>query len=490
MTKENNNYNKFDEIVITDDILTDVVEFKPIIARGKSRYTLNSESHKALVRKKYNDAKGMDDHITLFRVADKSYLPDSEKEQHTVQGPEWTPPSSAGFVMGAQNVRHRIWLATHPTEDNSGLLGKNGEPSIYARENMTALSAGWMARETQKNEKYGIRSKKAPVEVLTPPSSPVFVPSEDLRKIMDVTSNWDSLPMNLSDMTILLTPIPKELTDALKKSRLTRNDLDNKLLSILVNTKGVLDLVSQNNLSIKELNDVSIEVVEVLFEQEEVITMLANGILFGQLKYMYDEYISYNNHSREFSFSKLNDLVTNHEEQLIELLNTFGLTVKDIINLYNNDYNMFCDFVNNDAISFFQNHHAEIDLQELIDIYKTNIELFYDLITDEEDVLGDINVKEFIDRYKEIQNEHSEYHSDEELFYDDDILSGRVSICQKMRNEITYDNCPDEMLFNDSDLDYEENNYYDSDPCDLESDEEEYENYFAGNVHNYYEDLC
>ena len=107
------------------------------------------------MHKKYDNAKKTDDHITIFRVKDKNGLPPKEKNDHTVKGPEWTPPSSVGFVMGAQSEGLRIWLATKPTGDQDGLLGKKGEPSILARESMSALKSGWMAREPQKHEKYG-----------------------------------------------------------------------------------------------------------------------------------------------------------------------------------------------------------------------------------------------------------------------------------------------------------------------------------------------
>lgn len=132
----------FNNIKITDDILSNVSAFKAIVARGNKRLTLDKEAHKILVNKKYDSAREIAGHITIFRVKDKKDLPPIEQKNHTVQGPIWTPPSSVGFVMGAQSKGLRIWSATNPTNDEDGLLGDNGEPSILARELIAVLASG------------------------------------------------------------------------------------------------------------------------------------------------------------------------------------------------------------------------------------------------------------------------------------------------------------------------------------------------------------
>jgi hypothetical protein len=78
----------FNNIQITPDSLTTVTSFKAIVAPGKKRPTLDIEAHKALIQKKYDAAREMDDHITIFRVKEKQSLPPKEKNNHTVQGPE------------------------------------------------------------------------------------------------------------------------------------------------------------------------------------------------------------------------------------------------------------------------------------------------------------------------------------------------------------------------------------------------------------------
>ena len=282
---------KFKQIKIEDEILSEVGLFKAITAQGKKRPTLDSAAHKALVQKKYNDAKAMDDHITLFRVQDKPGLGKKEKDNHTVQGPNWTPPSSVGFVMGAQSEGHRVWSATKPTNDANGLLGNDGEPAIFARESMAALGAGWMARETQPHEQYG-RTGRAPVAVFTPPSSPRPMSQEQLQNIMDVNAGWDDLPISLNKLAKLSTPISKKLTDDLKKSRLTREDVGEELINFVQNTKGVSQLVEKSKLSFAELHNTPINVVKELLQQEGVIKLLLDSnVQFSQLMELYRQYI-------------------------------------------------------------------------------------------------------------------------------------------------------------------------------------------------------
>jgi hypothetical protein len=368
------NLDNFKNIIITNDILSTVDSFKAIVGPGKKRPTLDTKAHKALVHKKYDDARKIDDHITIFRVNDKKDLPPKEKNNHTVQGPEWTPPSSVGFVMGAQSKGLRIWSATKPTGDSNGLLGEKGKPSIFARESMSALKSGWMAREPHEHEKYG-NTKRSPVTVFTPPSSPKHVLIEEIRSIMDINAGWENLPIQLSKLITLSTPIPKELTDGLKKSRLTREDLDNALLAIVANTRGVLQLITKNSLSIAELNEAPIDIVRELLQEEEVIVLLSDGaVKFDELMRIYSEYIDgSDNQIGEFSFQKLHSLITSDQSKFSKLL-LFGLklNINDIIRLYNDDYDMFCAFANDNAISFFEQYGKEIDIEDMIRIYHDN----------------------------------------------------------------------------------------------------------------------
>jgi hypothetical protein len=187
---------KFQFIKVTDGMLSKVGKFNATTARRKKRPLLEREAHIKLIHEKNIAARAMKGHITLFRVLDKP-KGTKEREEHIVPGPDWTPPSSVGFVMGGLSVGHRVYLATEPTED--GLKGAKGVPSIYAREIMTTIMYGWRPRRPKSGERYG-RTGSWPKVVLTPPSSPIRVGEDDMAKIFDVNTTWEDLPMDLSEL--------------------------------------------------------------------------------------------------------------------------------------------------------------------------------------------------------------------------------------------------------------------------------------------------
>ncbi len=275
--------NKFHNIKLTEDTFSKVDNFKAIVAPGKVRPTLNKNDHIDLVHTKYNHANQLNDHITLFRVQDKKGLPPKEIKNHTVPGPTWTPPSFVGFVMGALSKGYRIWSATELKDDSEGLLGKNDEVSILARESMSALMFGWIFREPQAHEKFG-NTNRQPHVVLTPPTSPREFLSlkEGLTNILDVNAQWNHLPMSLDKLTKLSTPISKQLSDFLKETRLPREDFHNSLLTMLM----------KNELSLTELTDAPVNSVRALLLNQEVVLLLSDRKLqFGKLLAIYDEYI-------------------------------------------------------------------------------------------------------------------------------------------------------------------------------------------------------
>ena len=381
----------------------------------------------------------MDDHITLFRVKDKKDLPPKEIKEHTVPGPEWTPPSSVGFVMGAQSKGHRIRLATEPTNDQDGLLGKNGEPSIYAREITTVVKHGWTPRVPKPDETYGC-TKRLPKVVFSPPSSPKHVLVEELQQIMDVNTGWNDLSLSPVNLMRLSTPISIRFRDFLKTSKLNRTDFDDSLLKIVVNAR-ILPLIEDGSLSLIEMSEVSYDVTEELLQDEEVIILLSEGTLgFNELVGIYSEYIEDSDNALgEFSFNKLYSLITSNQDEFAKWLFELGLGIDDIIRLYNDDYDMFCAFANDNAISFFQEYGADIDIENMVEIYHDNPELFYALINDEEDVLGDLGVEEFIERYKQAQHEISQIPKD-------DPYSGAHDAYDFVRTWVIGENCPDEFL--------------------------------------------
>ena len=249
---------------------------------------------------------------------------------------------------------------------------------------------------------------------------------EELKSIMDINAGWKDLPLQLSNLIKLSTPIPKELTDGLKKSRLTREDMDNVLLTIVVNTKGVLQLINEDSLSIAELNEAPIGIVRELLEQEEIIILLSDGaVQFDRLVEIYSEYIDdSNNHIGEFSFQKLYTLIAGGDQsEFSKLLFNLKLSINDIIKLYNDDYSMFCAFANDNAISFFQEYGEEIGIEDIVRVYHDNRDLFYALIKDVENVLQDTGVEEFIERYEQAQLKISEIPEDDPYYGSHDAMT-------------------------------------------------------------------
>lgn len=322
-----------------------------------------------------------------------------------------------------------------------------------------------MARETQSCEKYGIRTAKQPKVVFTPPLSPKYTLGKDLKSIMDVNAGWNNFPMTLNNLIRLSTPIPKELTDLLKNSRLTRQDLGDALLAIIVNTKGVLQLIKNGRLLLSELSEVSINSVDELLKEEDIIILLSDGTLqLNQLMEIHSEYLEDGNNALgEFSFKKFYSLITDDCSEFRKLFNDLGLSINEIIKLFHDDYNMFCAFANDNAIAFFQEYGEDIDIDELIGIYRNNQELFYALINDEEDLLQNTSVEDFIEGYEQAQSEISE-------ISEDDPYKGSCDPYDYLASKIKEDGCPDEFLKNNSfsgndssgDENYDENTCYNS----------------------------
>jgi hypothetical protein len=109
---------------------------------------------------------------------------------------------------------------------------------------------------------------------------------------------------------------------------------------------------------------------------------------------------------------------------------------------------MFCAFANDKAILFFQKYGADIDIEYMVEIYHNNPELFYDLINDEESIIQDLGVEDFIERYKQAQYEITE-------ISEDDPYSWTYEAYDFVRSQVVEDNCPDEFLAGDNSSDCE-----------------------------------
>jgi|GEM_PF-3174923 len=449
-------------ISIDSTLLSKVGSFKAIVPR-KKRPLLTKEEHADLVKAKFSAAQSIDHHITLFRVQDKQNLGPKEIKTHTVQGPRWTPPSSLGFVFGAVNVQNRIWLATKPTGDTngSGLLGDKGEPAILAREIMVPVKLGWSAREARINEQYG-KTGRGPETVLTPPSSPVPFDSREFQNLMDVNAGWDDLPMKAVDLA-RVTLVPKErLEKYLLQNGLKRNDFEDALLEIVANGK-ILALLESGVLDLDVLSELAADLLEILLHNKKVIKLLQlEEIEFDGLVLIYGEF--FDNGEEEFSsidFEKFYKFYSSNEEVFRKLTNELDMSIGSIISLIHNYGEIVEYLTSNDAIEFLNKYANEnngegdkVSIEWLGAIYRSNQNLFYALTIDEHNILGDLSVEDFINRYEAIQKEDEQSLEDGLLFDNDpyDIL----------HSQVIEDYCPDEWFgsHNDSDDEEQGDDYY------------------------------
>ncbi len=428
--------NKFEEIKITEEALSTVTEFKAIVAPGKKRPLLNKEQHKELVLKKFKNGADADDHITLFRVLDKKDLPPKEISEYTVHGPHWTPSSSISFVTGALSNGSRVWLATEPKNDETGLLGKKGEPAIYTRELNVAVVHGWLAREARATETYG-RTSRAPCEVLTPPSSPKLVSSTTLGILMDVNASWNTLTLSAENLTQRLITISVGFSDFLKKQRLTIDDFGDLFHTIDKLIRGEL-------IPLEEIGKLPPDIIKMLLQNKEIISLLeTEDIECGELIEIYNEYSDPINECRtsleKFNLIALYNLVTNNLGEFEKILSALDLSIDEIIKLYNNNSEMFFAFANDNAIAFFQRYADDIDIEELERIYNNNEELYWALINDPEGLVGEIGVEGFIDMYKQAQHDIHE-------IADDNLYKGAYDPYDFVKTRIAREECPDELL--------------------------------------------
>ncbi len=329
---------KPESIVIAQEMLSNVASFKAIVAPGKPKPLLDKNAHEKLVKSKFEVAREMEGHITLFRVADKKTLPPKEIKEHTVPGPQWTPPSSVGFVLGGVSQGHRIWLATEPSGDEDGFTSESGGPAIYAREVIAALCAGYLSREHKKGEVYG-KTDRTPTRVLTPPSSPKDVDSVSVSSIMDVNKGWCGLPMSLDQLLESTNTISCRV-----QKYLDGYEVDPLLLNLGEN-KNIFPLIEDGTLWILEMTDMAAEELHELLLNKTVLSLLKGG------QWDFKKLVELYNFMQEYS----------DDVSLPDMLNYF---IKNI-DLYNHliidDYNLIDILGINEFIRRFRDKQARIE---------------------------------------------------------------------------------------------------------------------------------
>lgn len=369
----------FSDIKVNDTTLSKVGAFKAIVSPGKKRPLLDEQKHHELVKNKYNKAREMDDHITLFRLSEKKGLAQKETKEHTVPGPEWTPPSSVGFVMGGLSKAHRFWLATEP--DCNGLVGEKGEVSIYAREIETALVAGWSAREPKDNEQYG-RTGRGPRVVLTPPPSPVPTDDKHFQTIMDVKAEWHDIPYGRDSLMYYTTPVTFRLDDILEDDfGMVRECFDDGLIEIILD-KRIFPLFEEGRICILEMCDMSYEVLKDMLSEKHILKLIAED---------------------KAELPDIYKLETENKEEYKILSEEFYMSLPEIINLLKDSPKAFYAIAKDNVVNFYRKYQYDICIEDLIKIYESNRELFNALIKDSHDLIEDLGLEEFIDQFKAAQ---------------------------------------------------------------------------------------
>ncbi len=192
------------------------------------------------------------------------------------------------------------------------------------------------------------------------------------------------------------------------------DNFEPEFLKIIANA-NILALIEDGILNLTEMSDVSNDILEELLYDDEIISLLTEEkITFDELTELYDEFVedSYEKIG-DFNFSKFYELIVFNKDEFTKLLFQLNLGISDIIRFYNDDYDMFCAFANDNAISFFQEYGADIDIEYMARIYHDNPDLFHALINDDEDILGDLGVEDFIERYEQAQHEISQIPNDD-----------------------------------------------------------------------------
>jgi hypothetical protein len=362
-----------DLITMNSKILGRVREFLPITARCKTGDKITEDEHHILCQDKFDEGGRAIYHITVFRVKDKRNLNKQEIEEHTVPGPVWTPPSSVAYVMGGLRGGKRVYSATKLSTEES-FLRKGETPSILAREITAILLHGWLPRQPKHEERYENTSQK-PEVVFTPPQSPRKPSTSSLRSIMDSEISWSDLPINSQNLVALTNPLPRKVTDFLKKFSLVRSEVCDLLIRMIEN----------DNLSLSKLINAPAKAIRELLTNKEVIELLSKEeAQFEQLLEIYKEYIeSGHNPLDTFSFKKFYRLLEIENTQVKKLFNDLGLTIGQIIKLHTESSEMFCAFASDKLISFFKKYSKEINIDIITKIYLENKELFYSMIDDD-----------------------------------------------------------------------------------------------------------
>lgn len=155
-------------------------------------------------------------------------------------------------------------------------------------------------------------------------------------------------------------------------------------------------------------------------------------------------------HRIDYDDALLCDFISENPELIEKLMQKFR--IEHVIALYTEDRGMFATFATDKVLCFLDTHDDEIDAEQMLDIYRNDRKLFENLIEDDENLLNDLEVVDFIKRYRDAQKALDELDQDDPYY-------GYHSAYSVLRNKIAEDGCPAELLRNDSDSENDEDEY-------------------------------
>ncbi|MDF2966084.1 MAG: hypothetical protein K0Q51_1472 [Rickettsiaceae bacterium] len=264
------------------------------------------------------------------------------------------------------------------------------------------------------------------------------------------------------------------ITNVLK---LEVNDFTLKLLNIIITAES-LPLIINGNLCLVELMDIEIDIVEVILYNDQTVGLIKDGnVTFNEIYGIYMDYIEGTDEDfYDIDLAQLVELLLNERESFENLLQAKVL-INDIIKLYNENYEAFKVISDKKVISFLEKFGSEITFEDLYVKYVENIDLFNAMINDSENLIANIGVEDFIDKYEQKQQEFKKLLEVEGFSSDCDPYYSLV-------NEDIEDGCPDEILHQGSETD---SLYYSDNSCnqfeDLDEDSD-YENNLLGSYKN------
>lgn len=164
----------------------------------------------------------------------------------------------------------------------------------------------------------------------------------------------------------------------------------------------IIDLLRNETLNLEELHTLSREGLQAILYNEDIISALRDGSLeWETLSDLYYTYFDTDPGSLgDFDILQLIELWSRDKEEFDTFYNIVG--IHDTVEILKQDGAFISALAEHPH--FLEDHWNDIDLDTLLELYHLpHSNIFHDLITDEENILHDTGVSDFIEKYKECE---------------------------------------------------------------------------------------